>query len=64
MAAAQAVVDFAVRFELLGKADAGRLRLVELDFSDSDALAASLPRCACQFVVFLVLCWPWQLREL
>lgn len=48
VAAAQAVIDFAVRFELLGKADAGRLRLIELDFSDSDALAASLPRCACQ----------------
>lgn len=48
VAAAQAVIDFAVRFELLGKADAGRLRLVELDFSDSDALAASLPRCARQ----------------
>lgn len=44
VAAAQAVVDFAVRFELLGKQEAGRLRLVELNTSDAGALAASLPR--------------------
>ncbi|KAK9819063.1 hypothetical protein WJX81_005190 [Elliptochloris bilobata] len=52
-AAAQAVVDFAVRFELLGKAEAGRLRLVELDFSDSNALAAALPRRASTVVAVL-----------
>jgi hypothetical protein len=46
VAAAQAVLDFAVRFELLGKQEAGRLRLVELDLSNADAVAASLPRCA------------------
>ena len=46
VAAAQAVLDFAVRFELLGKQEAGRLRLVELDLSSADAVAASLPRCA------------------
>ena len=46
VAAAQAVLDFAVRFELLGKQEAGRLRLVALDRSSADAVAASLPRCA------------------
>ncbi len=46
VAAAQAVLDFAVRFELLGKQEAGRLRLVALDLSSADAVAASLPRCA------------------
>lgn len=53
VAAAQAVLDFAVRFELLGKAEAGRMRLVELDYSDADALASCLPGRNCTVVAVL-----------
>ena len=44
---AEAAIDFAVRFELLRKDEASRLRLVEVDYSDYDDIAASIPTCVC-----------------
>ena len=45
--AAEATVNFAVRFDLLRKDEASRLRLVEVDYSDFDDIEASIPECVC-----------------
>ena len=40
---AQGLLDFAKRFELIRKEQSQKLSLTEVDFSDQDDIAASLP---------------------
>ena len=44
MEAAKAFLDFANKFELVGSKQAQKLQLVELNTSDEEEIAASLPR--------------------
>lgn len=41
---AQGLLDFAKRFEIIRKDQSQKLSLAEVDFSDEDDIAASLPR--------------------
>ncbi|CAL5223303.1 g5794 [Coccomyxa viridis] len=50
---AQGLLDFARRFELIRKEQSQKLSLAEVDFSDEDSIAASIPRRGSKVVIAL-----------